>query len=256
MKTDRPKLETIKQDKFGSFLSFDTRRIVNENAEKLAGIGFAQRPSRPTLFSVRAEKWSIFADLDSTEEKRIWEVDCIPALYAFPAFSEDPEPPSCRKCVVEIADAILKENGIEVSRGGQKQEETVRRVLCNRIFQRWIPAQMRMAGFGETAGMVRNARGLESALKKTLEARDTIAGGRNPDTGEYLENKSDPVVMTLLAGLEQLEDNERRMDLGETAAEVAEDTLLVIVHGGQPEEDFDLVQEYLETIREACGRPE
>ena len=65
---------------------------------------------------MRAEKWSIFADLDSTEEKRIWEVDCIPALYAFPAFSEDPEPPSCRKCVVEIADAILKENGIEVRR--------------------------------------------------------------------------------------------------------------------------------------------
>ena len=138
---------------------------------------------------------------------------------------------------------------------GQKQEETVRRVLCNRIFQRWIPAQMKMAGFGETAGRVRNAQGLEAALKKTLEAKDTIAGGRNPDTGEYLENKSDPVVMTLLAGLEQLEDNERRMDLGETAAEVAEDTLLVIVHGGQPEEDFDLVQEYLETIREACGRP-
>ena len=114
---------------------------------------------------------------------------------------------------------------------------------------------MKMAGFGKTAGSVRNARGLESALKKTLEARDTIAGGQNPDTGKCLEDKENPVVMTLLAGLEQLEDNERRMDLGETAAEVAEDTLLVIVHGGQPEEDFDLAQEYLETIREACGKP-
>ena len=116
VKTDRPKLETINQDKFGSFLSFDTRRMVNEKAKQLAGIGFAQRPSRPTLFNVRVEKWSIFADLDSTQEKRIWEVDCIPALYAFPASSEDPEPPNCGKCVVEIANAILKENGIEVSR--------------------------------------------------------------------------------------------------------------------------------------------
>ena len=116
VKTDRPKLETINQDKFGSFLSFDTRRMVNEKAKQLAGIGFAQRPSRPTLFNVRVEKWSIFADLDSTQEKRIWEVDCIPALYAFPASSEDPEHPNCGKCVVEIANAILKENGIEVSR--------------------------------------------------------------------------------------------------------------------------------------------
>ena len=84
MKTDRPKLETIKQDKFGSFLRFDTRRMVNENARKLVGIGFEQRPSRPTLFNVRAEKWSIFADLDSTDVMRIWEVDCAPGLYAFP----------------------------------------------------------------------------------------------------------------------------------------------------------------------------
>ena len=155
----------------------------------------------------------------------------------------------------ESRDRLMTVIPILANADGQEQGETARRALCNRIFRRWIPAQMRMAGFGETAGSIRSARGLESALKKTLEARDTIAGGKSPDTGENLGNKSDPVVMTLLAGLEQLEDNEWRLDLGETAAEVAEDTLLVIVHGGQPEEDFDLVQEYLETIREACGRP-
>ena len=113
VKTDRPKLETIKQDKFGSFLRFDTRRMVNENAKKLVGIGFGQRPSRPTLFNVRAEKWSIFADLDSTDVMRIWEVDCAPGLYAFP---QDTKPPECRECVLEIVRRILEENGIEVRR--------------------------------------------------------------------------------------------------------------------------------------------
>ena len=113
VKTDRPKLETIKQDKFGSFLRFDTRRIVNENAEKLAGIGFAQRPSRSTLFNARVEKWSIFADLDSTDVMKIWEVDGTPGLYAFP---EDAKPPECRECVLEIVRTILEENGIEVRR--------------------------------------------------------------------------------------------------------------------------------------------
>ena len=113
VKTDRPKLETINQDRFGSFLRFDTKRTVNEKAKQLVGIGFAQRPSRPTLFNVRAEKWSIFADLDSTEVMRIWEVDCAPGLYAFP---QDTEPPECRECVLEIVRAILEENGIEVRR--------------------------------------------------------------------------------------------------------------------------------------------
>ena len=104
MKTDKPKLETIKQDKFGSFLRFDTRRVVNENAKKLVGIGFEQRTSRPTLFNARVEKWSIFADLDSTDVMRIWEVDCAPGLYAFP---QDAKPPECRECVLEIVRTIL-----------------------------------------------------------------------------------------------------------------------------------------------------
>ena len=113
VKTDRPRLETIKQDKFDSFLRFDTKKTVNENARKLAGIGFTQRPSRPTLFSVKVEKWAIFADLDSTDVMRIWEVDCAPALYAFP---EEAEPPECRECVLEIVSKILEENGIEFRR--------------------------------------------------------------------------------------------------------------------------------------------
>ncbi len=113
VKTDRPRLETIRQDKFGSFLRLDTRRMVNENARKLSGIGFEQRPTRPTLFNARVEKWSIFADLDSTDVRRIWEVDCAPGLYAFP---QDAKPSECRECVLEIVRTILKENGIEVRR--------------------------------------------------------------------------------------------------------------------------------------------
>ena len=113
VKTDRPKFETIKQDKFGSFLRFDTRRMVNENAKKLVGIGFEQRPSRPTLFNVRAEQWSIFADLDSTDVMRIWEVDCAPGLYTFPQHAK---PPECRECVLEIVRTVLEENGIEARR--------------------------------------------------------------------------------------------------------------------------------------------
>ena len=113
VRTDRPRLETIRQDKFGSFLRLDTRRMVNENARKLSEIGFEQRPTRPTLFNARVEKWSIFADLDSTDVMRIWEVDCAPGLYAFP---QDAEPPECRECVLEIVRTILEENGIAVRR--------------------------------------------------------------------------------------------------------------------------------------------
>ena len=107
------KLETIRQDRFGAFLRRDTRELVNENARKLARIWFGQRSSRPTLFNVKVDEWSIFADLDSTEVMRIWELECAPGLYAFP---EDTNPPKCRECVLEIVRTILEENGIEIRR--------------------------------------------------------------------------------------------------------------------------------------------
>ena len=83
-------MKPITQDKVQSFLRAETRKLVNNNARKLASAGFTQQPSRPTLFRADADEWKIYADLDSTEVMRIWEVDCLPGLYAFP---EDTEPP-------------------------------------------------------------------------------------------------------------------------------------------------------------------
>ena len=56
-------------------------------------IGFGQQPKRPTLFRVKVDGWTVYADLDSTEVMKIWEVDCAPGLYAFP---EHAKPPKCR----------------------------------------------------------------------------------------------------------------------------------------------------------------
>ena len=76
-------------------------------------IGFGQQPKRPTLFRVKVDGWTVYADLDSTEVMKIWEVDCAPGLYAFP---EHAKPPKCRECVLEMVNAILEENGIETRR--------------------------------------------------------------------------------------------------------------------------------------------
>ncbi len=103
----------IQQDKLGSFLRADTRRLVNSNAKRLTAVGFAQQSKRPTLFRVDVNEWKIFADLDSTDVMRIWDVDCLPALYAFP---DDPEPPRCKECVLDIVRGILEGNGVTVRR--------------------------------------------------------------------------------------------------------------------------------------------
>lgn len=109
----QPKLEPITKDRYGSFLRADTRGRVNRNARMLAVLGFRQQNSRPTLFKVQIERWSIYADLDSTEVTRIWDVDCAAGVYAFP---QDPEPPLCRECVLDIVRGILEENGVEMRR--------------------------------------------------------------------------------------------------------------------------------------------
>ncbi len=107
------RVEQITKDRYGSFLRSGTRRRVNVNARKLADTGFIQQQSRPTLFGVKVNHWSIYADLDSTEVMRIWEVDCEPGLYAFP---EETDPPECRECVLNIFREILEQNGIEIRR--------------------------------------------------------------------------------------------------------------------------------------------
>ena len=107
------RIEQIIKDRYGSYLRADTRRRVNENARRLATVGFSQQKSRPTLFKLQVNHWAIYADLDSTEVMRIWEVDCAPGLYAFP---EDTEPPRCRECVLDIVRRTLEYNRIEIRR--------------------------------------------------------------------------------------------------------------------------------------------
>lgn len=109
----QPKLERITKDRYGSLLRADTRGRVNRNARMLAALGFRQQDSRPTLFKVQIDQRSIYADLDSTEVMRIWEVDCAAGLYVF---SQDPEPPRCRGCVLDVVRGILEENGVEIRR--------------------------------------------------------------------------------------------------------------------------------------------
>ncbi len=80
----RCELKPITHDKFGSPLRRGTRQTVETNARKLDWIGFEQQESRPTLFIARVVGWKIYADLGGSEIMRIWEVDCDPAIYAFP----------------------------------------------------------------------------------------------------------------------------------------------------------------------------
>ena len=101
----KPSPVKIVQDKFGSVLYPEAQRKTMANASKLIWLGFSQRPSRPTLFQYRAGGWWVYADLDSTEVLRIWEVECCPAIYAFPKDREKPE--GCRECLLEEVQALL-----------------------------------------------------------------------------------------------------------------------------------------------------
>ena len=80
----RCELKPIMHDKFGSPLRRGTRQTVQTIARKLDWIGFKQQESRPTLFMHRVAGWKIYTDLGGSEIMRIWEVDCEPAIYAFP----------------------------------------------------------------------------------------------------------------------------------------------------------------------------
>ena len=113
-------IDPITEDKFGSFLRADTRRQINQNARKLAELGFSQQSSRNTLFKVQLDGWAIYADLDSTDVMRIWEVNCAPGIYAFP---QDVKPPRCRECVLETVRDIMGENGVEIRRYFEDREE-------------------------------------------------------------------------------------------------------------------------------------
>lgn len=100
-----PPVKMIVQDKFGSSLFPKAQSKTMANARKLIWLGFRQLSSRATLFRYTAEGWWIYADLDSTEVLRIWEVECVPAIYAFPIDRGNPQ--GCRECLLEEVQVLL-----------------------------------------------------------------------------------------------------------------------------------------------------
>ena len=74
-------------------LRSDTKHRINSQAYQLASVGFLQSPTRPTLFTYKANGLCIFADLDSTSVLKAWERSA-PALYSFRG-------PGCRECVLQ-----------------------------------------------------------------------------------------------------------------------------------------------------------
>ena len=105
-----PKPARITHDRYGAPLKWQTRDAVMRNARLLMKLGFTQQSSRPTLFLLQEGRWKIYADLDSTEIMRIWEVDCAAALYAFP--KEQP----FRGCLLAMIGRKLSEHGVEIRR--------------------------------------------------------------------------------------------------------------------------------------------
>ena len=98
-----PPATPITHDRYGSPLKRHTRERVMTNARKLVWLGFKQQ-KRPTLFLYQAGRWKIYADLDSTEVMRIWEVACEPALYAFGQGARE-----CRECLLEAVSEIFSQ---------------------------------------------------------------------------------------------------------------------------------------------------
>ena len=105
-------LTPITQDRYGSWLRAETKLQIMVNAKRLTKLGFQQQNSRPTLFSFQVGQRRIFADLDSTEVMRIWEVGCEPAIYSFP----EEGGPGCRECILEGVGRIFDENAIPYRR--------------------------------------------------------------------------------------------------------------------------------------------
>ena len=100
-------------DRFGANLKHWTKAAIMANARKLQALGFQQQEKRATLFLAELPGWKVYADLDSTEVIRIWEVGCIPALYAFP---KGKGPVACRECLLEAVECRLGAFNLEYRR--------------------------------------------------------------------------------------------------------------------------------------------
>lgn len=113
----RGALREITHDKFNSPLFPAIRSTVNKHARALYNFGFAQQ-SRSTLFMYETGYWQVYADLDSTDIMRIWEVNGEPALYAFTkrGLEEVDCHPDCRECVLVKARESLLALGVPTRR--------------------------------------------------------------------------------------------------------------------------------------------
>ena len=103
-------LQPILKDRYGAVLYPQVQKKIMHYARRLIDLGFVQQSGRPTLFVYNIEGWRIFADLDSTQVMRIWEVDCNPALYAFP------QDRSCRECLLSVVSTLLERSNIPYRR--------------------------------------------------------------------------------------------------------------------------------------------
>ena len=103
-------LQPIFRDKYSSAFYPRVEKKIRHYARRLVDLGFVQQPSRPTLFAYKVGGWSIYADLDSTEVLRIWEVDCVPAIYGFPLDR------SCRECLLTAVGTLLEQSDIPYRR--------------------------------------------------------------------------------------------------------------------------------------------
>ena len=96
-------------------LRSDTKHRINSQAYQLASVGFLQSPTRPTLFTYKANGLCIFADLDSTSVLKAWERSA-PALYSFRG-------PGCRECVLQEVQRQLSRYGIPFDRHFEDRQE-------------------------------------------------------------------------------------------------------------------------------------
>lgn len=117
----RIQLKPITHDKFGSPLRRETRRQVNDYARRLEWLGFEQQASRATLLMYRSGGWKIYADLGGTEILRIWEVECVPAIYAFPDNDRVPHS-ALHGHLLEQLGSVLESHGVPVRRHFEDSE--------------------------------------------------------------------------------------------------------------------------------------
>lgn len=108
----------ITHDRFGRTIYSRLGSAALRQATLIMRCGFAQQPSRPTLFKHETEYWNVFADIDSTKVLPIWETNADAAVYAFPknGMVERDCTPDCMACVTSKARRVLEKAGVRTRR--------------------------------------------------------------------------------------------------------------------------------------------